>query len=451
MNGDVNGNVGMSLRRVLGLALLGGMWLPGVAQSAGNGQEEKETQPSAAAASGRPDSLERAWIEAVDIAHGRKGGRESSVVAHEGFSVSKSTPLPTVTADESRFWPDETPLAIVTFPGFTGLPATLSTFTGARGGADVARTSRSAAQAEERHERLDLKMSVADAYVDVLRATRVVRVATRSVTSLASHLQTVSNLGEKGLVARDDLLASRVALAGARQREVRARNDLYLAAASYNRVLARPFSDPVMLEDLPAPPAAGDLNRLTARAFKERPGLVALAEQAQALHEEAKGVRASAWPFLGVNGGYNHIENTFLQREHIWSIGLVGTWNLFDRGLTGQRARDVEDQADDASARWAEAMNDVSLQVRRAWFALDQSLSRLEGTRRIVAPAEVDLKVARDCYGAGTGSNTEVLDAETLLARSSGDRDNAVYDAVIAAFRLQRIIGNLGEEAKGMD
>ena len=45
----------------------------------------------------------------------------------------------------------------------------------------------------------------------------------------------------------------------------------------------------------PAPPAAGDLDKLTARAFKERPELVALAEQARALHEEAKGVHASAW------------------------------------------------------------------------------------------------------------------------------------------------------------
>ena len=247
----------------------------------------------------------------------------------------------------------------------------------------------------------------------------------------------------RALWRKNDLLASQVVLADAQQHEIQACNGFDLASASYNRFLVRPLTNVVILEDLVPPPAAGDVNELTVRAFKERPELIVLAEQTEAFRKEARGVRASALPTIGVSGGYNHFENNILERDHAWTVGVVGSWNIFDSGLTRHKARAVDDKADAVSALRAEAMDGVALQVRQAWLEVGETRRRLEVTRDAVAQAEENLKVVRDRYRTGTGTNTEVLDAETLRVRSLGNHDNALYDAVMADFRLRRSTGDL--------
>jgi outer membrane protein TolC len=60
-----------------------------------------------------------------------------------------------------------------------------------------------------------------------------------------------------------------------------------------------------------------------------------------------------------------------------------------------------------------------------------------------VAQAEENLRVVRDRYLSGEGTNTEVLDAEALRTASRGNFDNARYDAALAQQRLARAIGRL--------
>jgi outer membrane protein TolC len=87
-----------------------------------------------------------------------------------------------------------------------------------------------------------LKLNVADAYVKVLRATQAVQLAASSVAGLTAQSQNVEAFFAKDFVAKNDLLASRVVLVDARQREIQARNGLDLAGASYNRFLVRPLT-----------------------------------------------------------------------------------------------------------------------------------------------------------------------------------------------------------------
>src|SRR4030095_1685509 len=59
-----------------------------------------------------------------------------------------------------------------------------------------------------------------------------------SVKSLQCRAEDAANLFEHEVVARNDLLATQVALSEARQQSIQARNALDLAQATYNRPLA---------------------------------------------------------------------------------------------------------------------------------------------------------------------------------------------------------------------
>jgi outer membrane protein TolC len=366
--------------------------------------------------------------------------------------------LPSVSAAGGHFSLDQAPTAVVNLPTLPGLPivlddefwagqvtTTVPLFTSGqiRSAVDMAKAGFRAAQAEERRDTLDLKMGVADAYVQILRVTRAVQVVSSSVASLESHSQSVSNLYAKGLVSKNDLLASQVALADARQREIQARNALDLANANYNRLLVRPLTNSVVLEDLTPPEMLSNVTELTARALKERPELEMLSAQAEALRKEARNVRASALPSVGVSGGYYYLENSVLERDHAWVVGVVGTWNIFDGGLARHKARAVDDKAEAMSALREEVADSVALQVRQAWLGVDETRRRLGVTRDAVEQSQENLRVARERYRTGLGTNTEVLDAETFRTRALSNHDNAIYDAVLASLRLRRAVGDL--------
>jgi outer membrane protein TolC len=413
---------------------------------------------AASASPGRPESLETAWSQALAAAHRLKASQLGTASARQTLAAARASRLPSVSAAGGHFSLDQAPTAVVNLPTLPGLPivlddefwagqvtTTVPLFTSGqiRSAVDMAKAGFRAAQAEERRDTLDLKMGVADAYVQILRVTRAVQVVSSSVASLESHSQSVSNLYAKGLVSKNDLLASQVALADARQREIQARNALDLANANYNRLLVRPLTNSVVLEDLTPPEMLSNVTELTARALKERPELEMLSAQAEALRKEARNVRASALPSVGVSGGYYYLENSVLERDHAWVVGVVGTWNIFDGGLARHKARAVDDKAEAMSALREEVADSVALQVRQAWLGVDETRRRLGVTRDAVEQSQENLRVARERYRTGLGTNTEVLDAETFRTRALSNHDNAIYDAVLASLRLRRAVGDL--------
>ena len=105
-----------------------------------------------------------------------------------------------------------------------------------------------------------------------------------------------------------------------------------------------------------------------------------------------------------------------------------------DPQLLGHRA--AEDQRADGEAL-------IALQVRQAWLGVEEARERVQVTGDAVEQAEENLRIARERYGAGLGTQTQLLEAETLRVQALTNRDNAVLDASLARLRLARAVGSL--------
>ena len=101
----------------------------------------------------------------------------------------------------------------------------------------AAACQENAASWNSKRTALDVKLEVATAYTTVLRAMHAVEVAASTVASLAAHEKVVATMLNQGSVPKNDLLAAQVSLADARQQEIRARNQLAVAKAAYNRLV----------------------------------------------------------------------------------------------------------------------------------------------------------------------------------------------------------------------
>ena len=83
----------------------------------------------------------------------------------------------------------------------------------------------------------------------------------------------------------------------------------------------------------------------------------------------------------------------------------------------------------------------IALEVESAALNLDEATSRVAVAAEAVAQAEENLRMARELYSSGLGTNTQVLDAEALRVGALTNRDNARYDLQLARYQLRHAIG----------
>lgn len=182
---------------------------------------------------------------------------------------------------------------------------------------DAARAQLGAQRSQEERVALDLKQTVAEAYVGVLRARRAADVSESNVRRLESFLRDVRNRLQQGLATRNDELSAEVSLSEARQGLIEARKDLASAWARYNRYLCRPATVEVPLEEVVLPRsgtpaaladeavrlrpefagmAASEIASLEAEAVRLRPELAALTEEAHGYRFQAQAQMADLKP-----------------------------------------------------------------------------------------------------------------------------------------------------------
>ncbi|MDZ7617135.1 MAG: TolC family protein [Patescibacteria group bacterium] len=190
-------------------------------------------------------------------------------------------------------------------------------------------------------------------------------------------------------------------------------------------------------------PLPEDLDALTSRALRTRPELARLSAQVNALQCQAEGTRAANRPQLGVLGGYTYVENEHLAPEGYGSVTVAMEWVPYDGGMARSRGNSLQQQASAVSRLRADAATLIQLEVRKAWLDEQEARARIDITGKAIEQAEENLRVAQSRYRQGEGTNTEVLDAETLRTLTYNNYHNAVYDAILGVLRLQRAVGTL--------
>jgi outer membrane protein len=410
---------------------------------------------------GAPETLREAWAIALAVDQRLAAKRWDFSSTQHSLRSAQAERWPTMNVegsynvrnDETAFQIDfpAIPLSSATFPYAqdegVALRADLSLplYTSGRIQHGIAAASAQAdsVRLELQAATMGLKLRVAEEYVSVLRAQREVDLAQRTVCSLGAHLRDVESLFKHGQVPVNDLLAAQVALSDARQHAIQARNQLDAGHSAYNRRLARPLTTPVRLAEVTVEPVNEDLETLTARALRMRPEVARLKALCQALRHRAGSLRATNGPQIALEARYAFEENRFRAPEGIAEAGVGISWNVFDGGRNRHQAAAVLDKAEGLARLESDLESTIALQTREAWLDVHETRQRLDVTAEAIQQAEENLRVARKRYASGTGTSTEVLDAETLRAQAHRNHYNASCDAVLAVLRLRYATGEL--------
>lgn len=416
---------------------------------------------AATSASGLAETLEQAWTAALS-SHQQLASaaarRESAMLDVEAARAGR---LPRVDVRGSYAGLDASPRfdfggGTVSDPLFrddvlasAGAQVSIPLYAGGtiNAGIDAATSAANASEQQFVALTQDIKLATGEHYVQVLRAESALDVARSNVASLEAHTTIAENRYKTGEVPQNDYLAASVSLANARQGLVQAENALDLARAAYNRFLGRSLDAPVSLDpDLGVGELLAEqhgLADLQEMAISGRPELASMAAQEAALRKRSQATRGTSRPQVALTGGYQFLDNQFLDTDEIWMAGLTFRWNLFDGGRARKQAASLDRQAKALAHGRNDLQTTIALQVRSAWNDRREAEHRAAVAAAAVEQAIENLRVVRNRYEAGASTNAEVLDAEALRIQALGNRDDARYEQALAKLRLTRAVGSL--------
>lgn len=299
---------------------------------------------------------------------------------------------------------------------------------------------------------LDSFLEVRIAYYRTLLALEQIGVQEASVTLLERELQDNQRRFDAGSVPRFNVLRAEVELANAKPRLIRARNlwrnsKTYLASLLGYRVPNDITEDvPLELSDrLETPPFEIELGKALALAQEQRTELKALRASELLRREGIVNARAGTRPSLQAFAGYGVRRAQFggdIGNElHGWSAGVQANWNLFDGHFTRGRVVEASALHEQAEIDSDNASRQISVEVRTAYSNFIEAREVLESQKKVVEQATEALRLATARSEAGSGTQLDVLSAQTALTEARTTQILASHDYLLALARLQRAVG----------
>jgi outer membrane protein len=410
-----------------------------------------------------PDSLNIALQQNATILKAR-----NDLEASYGIVVqTRAVALPQLQATGQ--YKDTDRNAIENFPGTTtpnqnwnaGLQVVQTIYQGGRLMAAVhaAKITKQQALAQYQTMIADTLLTVRLAYYDILLAAEQITVNQASVNLLQKELDDQQHRFDAGTVPHFNVLRAKVALANARPPLIQAENNYRITKNNLANLLGYDLPHdiwdniPLNLTDtLDAKQYPINLSDALEVALENRPELVALRKTEELQNLNITDASSGYKPTLQVFAGYNWLNRQFgnstngmapglNQYLDGWNVGAQVSWNIFDGLLTHGKVVQAKALYAKSKTSVDEEMRNVELEVRTTYSDFIRAQEVLESQKTVLDEAEESLREANARANAGTGTQLDVLDAETSLTQARSTQVQALHDYDAARARFERAIG----------
>jgi outer membrane protein len=292
------------------------------------------------------------------------------------------------------------------------------------------------------------------AYYDVLLAVQQVTVHEASVNLLQKELADQQSRYKAGTVPKFNVLQADVALANERPNLIQARNDYRIAKNNLSNLLGYNLPRDIW-EDIPlhltdtldARPFDVNLPDAIQQAMSQRTELAALRETEELDSLNIVNAKSGYKPTLQLFAGYTWFNAQFtppVTLDHDingWNAGAQMQWDIFDGMLTRGKVIQANALYEKSQTTLADQSREIELEVRTDYSDFIDAKEILDSQQQVQAEAEEALREARARSEAGTGTQLDVLNAETALTQARTTQVQALHDYDVARARLQRAMG----------
>jgi outer membrane protein TolC len=347
---------------------------------------------------------------------------------------------------------------------------------GITAGVDNQRLNRDAALLDLRATINNALLDVRTKYYNVIFTAGQIEVQEKNVALLDKEFTDTQQRFNVGTVSQFEVLRAKVEKANAQPALITAKNNHQLAIDQLRQSLgfggsatgrSGPAANfPDLLEvtrnaydldsaknALSVPAVTYDLQNAIATARNARPELQRLAKLVDAGDAGVRVAQAGSRPTLTVQGGYelakNFDSNSFSDSPTGWTVGVQGSWAIFDEHLTEGKVATARSQRDQARLSLLEQTLAIEVQVRTAISSLDEAGELRVAANEVVGQAVEAQRLAGVRRSAGTATDLDVTSADTDLVQAQNNELQAEYSYIVALATLRAALGEADVYAPG--
>ena len=308
----------------------------------------------------------------------------------------------------------------------------------------------------------DTLLSTRLAYYDVLLAAQQIVVNKASVELLTKELEDQQRRYNAGTVPHFNVLRAEVAVANERPALIQAQNNYRIAKNNLSNLLGYNLPRDIW-EDIPLNltdklddrPYQIELPQAIEQALANRTELAALRKGEALQRENVIAAKSGYKPTFQIFAGYTWYNTQFTPPIEIthdlygWNAGAQLSWDIFDGMLTRGKVMQAEALHDKSKTEIEDKGRQIELEVRTAYSLFIEAQEVLDSQKTVQAEAEESLREAQARAEAGTGTQLDVLDAQTSLTQARTTEIQALHDYAAARARLERAIGADMTQAEG--
>ncbi len=322
------------------------------------------------------------------------------------------------------------------------------------GGATIA--SRRAARINEDQAYYTLRdtidtvvQTVRTQFYQILLNKALVQVQEESVNLLQSQLEDQKSRYEAGTVPQFNVLQAEGQLENQIPQLIAAENNYFIAQVTLARTLGIPANRQYTTEnplpvfgELSYEPIKYDLGSALIAARANRPSLKAqrssILANVENITVQASGYKPTFTANVGLEQQSNPTTNNLGRTLQGWFLGVQGSWNVFDGGLTYGKMKQARAQLEQSKVVYDDAVRQVELEVATSVSNLRQAALTVDSANTGVNVNLEALRLADERLAAGTGTQLDVLNAQQQLTTARSNLVSAKFSYISAVASYQQ-------------
>jgi outer membrane protein len=282
--------------------------------------------------------------------------------------------------------------------------------------------------------------SVEVAYYGALATKKFLEIAKHAVEIRKEHLKVANAKFEVGETAKIAVLRAEIDVNQSEQDAKRAENSQALAKEAI-RLLIGHYEDFSLVPPEPPKRPAETIEEYIQKAMTQRRDLTSAKLELSIAAE----LKNDAWyrflPSVMATGMYRLSDvKGFTDRYDQWQVGVALSVPLYDGGLRYAYLKEARSKIREATIKIGETRRAIASEIRQLWLRMEMAEANLIKARRSMELAREQVELAKAAFEAGTSTNLEVLDANSIQFISDVNATQEELNLHLAILKLDKAI-----------
>lgn len=296
-------------------------------------------------------------------------------------------------------------------------------------------------------QRNDLIYQVKQSFYTVLLAQHMAQISQEAYEVIAAHLKVSQALYNEGKMSNYDVSRVKVQLANQKTNLLKDKNNLKIAVDAliiilgWEPVLETEFVGQLGYVETPVKGYEEGLNQALGQRIEIRQMLL----QEEISNNLVFLARSGYLPNVLLNSVFSRQNSSGFSAEQAWTNSWTTTLSLtlplFEGFITTARVKQAKSQKEQILLTKAQLIDSIKIEVKQAYFSLDQAKENISGQSENVDTAKDNLRIAQERYKLGLMSDIEVRDAELTLTQAEINYYQAAYEYIMAQAKVEKAIG----------